>query len=102
MCRAEVRMLLAPCGNGADSELRHPPAVAASKLGVLSAAEDRDLPTKLLLPALALYAAAPAEVLLIPNDSQALVIGQYVLAAVLIAAGSAAFGASQLVSKLQK
>lgn len=74
----------------------------AEKLGVLSAVEDRDLPTKLLLPAFALLAAAPAEVYLIPNDSQALVVGQYVLAALLIAGGSAAFGASQLVSKLQR
>lgn len=59
-------------------------------------------PTQLLLPAFALLAAAPAEVYLVPNDAQALVVGQYVVAALLIAGGSTALAASQLISKLQR
>lgn len=74
----------------------------AEELGVLSAAEDRTLPGKLILPAFALLAAAPALVYVVPDTDFTVTAAQYVGATLLIAAGSALFGASNLIGTLQK
>mmetsp|Transcript_8224 Transcript_8224/g.23625 ORF Transcript_8224/g.23625 Transcript_8224/m.23625 type:complete len:195 (+) Transcript_8224:140-724(+) len=71
------------------------------KFGVLSLASDRNAPGALNTLALALFAAGPAAVYFIPDDSTALVAAQGAIALVALIGGSAAFGGSKLLSELQ-
>jgi hypothetical protein len=52
--------------------------------------------------ALLLFAAGPAAVYLIPDDTAPLVAAQALIALTAVAGGSAAFGAAALLSTLQK
>ena len=74
----------------------------AEDLGILSAAVDRNTPGLLTFVALALFAAGPAVVYFVPEDTTALVALQAAVALVSILGGSAAFGAANLLGKLQK
>lgn len=74
----------------------------AEQFGVLSAATNRKTPKALLTTALALFALGPAFVYLVPETSAPLVVLQVVVAALSVLGGSAAFGASNFVSTLQR
>ena len=73
----------------------------AEDLGLISAAVDRGTPGLLNAVALALFAAGPAAVYFLPEDTPTLVAVQAVVALVCVLGGSAAFGAATLLSKLQ-
>ncbi|GAQ87897.1 hypothetical protein KFL_003860030 [Klebsormidium nitens] len=73
----------------------------AEDLGLLGAVTDRKLPGTLLLASLVVLAAGPAIVYFGPEDSSAIVIAEYVVAALTVAGGAALFGASKLVKALQ-
>lgn len=55
----------------------------------------------LLLASLVILAAGPAIVYFGPEDSSAIVIAEYLVAALTVAGGAALFGASKLVKALQ-
>lgn len=74
----------------------------AESLGLLSRAADRGTPGLLYAAAAALFAAGPAVVYALPDDSPALVAVQALVAAVAVAGGAAAFGGASLLSALQK
>ena len=73
----------------------------AEDLGLISAAVDRETPGLLNAVALALFAAGPAAVYFLPEDTPTLVAVQAVVALVCVLGGSAAFGAATLLSKLR-
>eukprot|EP00238_Polyblepharides_amylifera_P000546 CAMPEP_0196571992 /NCGR_PEP_ID=MMETSP1081-20130531/2106_1 /TAXON_ID=36882 /ORGANISM="Pyramimonas amylifera, Strain CCMP720" /LENGTH=174 /DNA_ID=CAMNT_0041889147 /DNA_START=95 /DNA_END=619 /DNA_ORIENTATION=+ len=68
----------------------------AEKFGLLSLASDRSAPSKLITAALACFVVAPGVVYLSPD------VPEYVIAAALVVAGSAAIGGSAALSALQK
>ena len=74
----------------------------AENLGLVSAAVNRNTPTLVSTVALLLFAAGPATVYFVPEDSTALIALQVAVALVCTLGGSAAFGAASLLSKLQK
>ncbi|PRQ16344.1 hypothetical protein RchiOBHm_Chr7g0183201 [Rosa chinensis] len=74
----------------------------AEEFGVLSAATDPGTPGALLTLSLGLLLLGPLSVFLVPEDYPWEVVVQAVVAAVSVVGGSAAFGASNFVSNLQK
>eukprot|EP00210_Caulerpa_lentillifera_P004812 g4594.t1 len=74
----------------------------AEKLGVLSAAGNRQTPSLLFGVAFALFLIGPVAVYLLPDDTNALIAAQVVVAAIGAFGGAAAFGGASLLSTLQK
>lgn len=74
----------------------------AEELGVLSAATDPGTPSALLGLSLALLAAGPLCVYLVPEQNPWEVALQVTVVAVAVLGGSAAFAASNFVSNLQR
>ncbi|KAL6177993.1 hypothetical protein ACLB2K_049513 [Fragaria x ananassa] len=74
----------------------------AEEFGVLSAATDPGTPGALLTLSFGLLLLGPLSVFLVPEDYPWEVVVQAVVAAVSVVGGSAAFGASNFVSNLQK
>ncbi|XP_015067288.1 uncharacterized protein LOC107012076 [Solanum pennellii] len=74
----------------------------AEELGILSAATDPSTPSALFSLSLGLLAVGPVCVYLVPEDYPWQIGLQVVVALLSVVGGSAAFGASNLVSTLQK
>mmetsp|Transcript_33433 Transcript_33433/g.85428 ORF Transcript_33433/g.85428 Transcript_33433/m.85428 type:complete len:226 (-) Transcript_33433:80-757(-) len=74
----------------------------AEKFGLLSIATDTNVPGALTALALVLFAAGPAAVYFLPDDSASLVALQAVVAVLAVSGGSAALGGAALLGKLQK
>ncbi|KAK4362302.1 hypothetical protein RND71_017543 [Anisodus tanguticus] len=74
----------------------------AEELGILSAAVDPATPSALFSLSLGLLLVGPACVYLVPEDYPWQIVLQVVVALVSVVGGSAAFGASNLVSTLQR
>jgi len=73
----------------------------AEDLGLISAAVNRNTPGLVTTAALALFAAGPAVVYFVPEDTTAQIALQAVVALVCVLGGSAALGAANLLSTLQ-
>ncbi|MCD7473398.1 hypothetical protein HAX54_015233 [Datura stramonium] len=74
----------------------------AEELGILSAATDPSTPSALFSLSLGLLVVGPACVYLVPEDYPWQIGLQFVVALLSVVGGSAAFGASNLVSTLQR
>mmetsp|Transcript_29538 Transcript_29538/g.62746 ORF Transcript_29538/g.62746 Transcript_29538/m.62746 type:complete len:181 (+) Transcript_29538:184-726(+) len=74
----------------------------AEDLGLVSAAVDRNTPGLVTFVSLLLFAAGPATVYLLPEDSATLVAVQALVAITCTLGGSALWGAAQFLGKLQK
>ncbi|KAF3615327.1 putative mitochondrial import receptor subunit TOM5 -like protein [Capsicum annuum] len=74
----------------------------AEESGILSAATDPSTPSALFSLSLALLVVGPACVYLVPEDYPWQIALQVVVALLSVVGGSAAFGASNLVSTLQR
>ncbi|XP_059303722.1 uncharacterized protein LOC132055763 [Lycium ferocissimum] len=74
----------------------------AEELGILSAATDPATPSALFSLSLGLLAVGPACVYLVPEDYPWQIVLQVLVSLVSVVGGSAAFGASNIVSTLQR